>query len=96
MLVYTSSDIVSTDILHTGQWATSESQCYTDIMRSAMTERNLTAAEASFLDVGANIGWFTLLMAAQGCAFVKAAHLYKLLASLTTTPRLLNYNHNLM
>lgn len=71
MLVYTSSDVVSTDILTKGSWAPADTQCYADAMRSAAIARNLTAAEASFLDVGANIGWFTLLMAAHGYVFVQ-------------------------
>jgi 2-polyprenyl-3-methyl-5-hydroxy-6-metoxy-1,4-benzoquinol methylase len=88
MLVYSTSDIVSNDVRNTRQWAPPESQCYRDAMRSAAARRNLTAAEATFLDVGANIGWFTLMMAAHGCAFfVNVAHLHKLIAPLLRTHR---------
>ncbi len=35
-------------------------------MRSASAQRNLTAAQATFVDIGANVGWFTLLLLSHG------------------------------
>lgn len=43
-------------------------QDFVNVMEVARAERQLSRSEAVFVDVGAGIGWFSMLLAANGCA----------------------------
>ena len=63
---YAQQDIVSSTILKHGSWETETSQDMLLAMEEGCLKRNLPKSQAVVMDVGANIGWFTLLLAAAG------------------------------
>ena len=63
---YTQKDIVSSTILKHGSWETGISKDMLLAMEEGCLKQNIPKSQAVLLDVGANIGWFTLLLAAAG------------------------------
>lgn len=65
MYVYSSSDIVSQSLLQAGTW---ESKDMSEIEWAMKQHQVAPGAHTTglFVDVGANIGWFTINMASRG------------------------------
>lgn len=53
-------------MLAAGSWEPGRGQHFLDVMQTAAARRNLTRADATFVDIGANVGWFTLLLLSHG------------------------------
>ena len=49
-----------------GAWDARKSEHLLEVMHQETRKRNLAPADAVFVDIGANVGWFTLLMLAHG------------------------------
>ncbi len=64
--VYTNNDIVSTEILHRKAWETDKIDIFQDYFVQYSTEHDIPLSQLTFVDIGANVGWFTLNMAAFG------------------------------
>jgi len=62
--VYDTSDIVSSQIRQTGNWDPEDTKRISDALWKASSTR--AASNGTMIDIGANIGWFTLHMAACG------------------------------
>ena len=63
---YAQQDLVSNQILRAGSWEEDTSKNMLDTMQQACDKLDITKDKAVFLDIGANIGWFSLLFAAAG------------------------------
>lgn len=63
--VYGSDDAVSNEILQSG-WENDKIAMFNHYFTEYSKEHNLTLSELTFVDVGANVGWFSLNMAALG------------------------------
>ncbi len=50
----------------TGSWDAQRGQHFVEVMAEAAAKRNLSHSDAVFVDIGANVGWFTMLLAAHG------------------------------
>lgn len=59
-------DLVSNGIFDTGAWEEEMSKSMLGTMQQACLQLKIPLEEAIFLDIGANIGWYTLLFAAAG------------------------------
>jgi len=64
--VYRSNDIVSDHILKLGAWDSSKLNLFQNIVRSYSTAKDIPIDQLTFVDIGGNIGWFSLSMAAMG------------------------------
>ena len=71
MYVYKKNDIVSDVIYRTGGWEMSEIKELTNAASSVFTKRKIAdASKITILDIGAQIGWFTFMLAAKGYSVV--------------------------
>ena len=70
MYIYKDNDIVSNSLLRTGQWATAEKNGLHQALNAFAKRKNLTEQEVIFLDIGANVGSFSLTMASYGFSVV--------------------------
>lgn len=70
MYIYKVGDIVSNDILWKGAWDINKVEQIEAGMNKYRMHNNLTTSQTVFLDVGANIGWFSLVIAALGYSVV--------------------------
>ncbi|KAL3815667.1 hypothetical protein ACHAXA_006560 [Cyclostephanos tholiformis] len=70
MYIYGDNDIVSNSLLRTGQWATDEKNGLHQALTTFANKMNLTEKEVIFLDIGANVGSFSLTMASYGFSVV--------------------------
>jgi len=59
-------DAASNSIQQEGSWEMQRGQDFVNVMEVARAERQLSRSEAVFVDVGAGIGWFSMLLAANG------------------------------
>lgn len=66
MFCYKEQDIVSTRIRKTGAWEAASSSMALGVMEKACKKLSIPKESAVFLDIGANIGWYSLLFAAAG------------------------------
>jgi FkbM family methyltransferase len=66
MQAYKSNDIVSRGILRGGGWEMNKVREFNQYFINYSKKHNLPLANLTFVDIGANIGWFTLSMAALG------------------------------
>lgn len=66
MYCYQQNDIVSESILTQGAWEASTSVMVLDTLEAACNKLDVPRDSAVFLDIGANIGWYSLLVAAAG------------------------------
>ncbi|GMH38169.1 hypothetical protein BSKO_06053 [Bryopsis sp. KO-2023] len=69
--VYKRGDIVSGSILRDKWWELDTSRMFVKLMNDEYRQRavanpSLKKSDLTFLDIGANIGWYSLLMAAEG------------------------------
>jgi FkbM family methyltransferase len=64
--VYTENDIVSDEIRDNGGWETKIVNEIILIFVKYAEEYNLSLSDLTFVDIGANVGWFTMIMAAVG------------------------------
>jgi FkbM family methyltransferase len=69
MEVYARNDIVSTSILM-GGWETQKTKNLAKSFLDYSKTHNVSLSELTFVDIGANVGWFTLQMAALGVQVV--------------------------
>lgn len=60
MFLYKSGDIVSNEISAYGEWESSLGRDFTKVLEILKKNWNLESEELGVLDIGANIGWFTL------------------------------------
>lgn len=63
---YQQQDAVSNSILHSGSWESGTSDMLLDTVQKACNRLSIPKEDAIFLDIGANIGWYSLLFAAAG------------------------------
>jgi len=66
MFCYGRQDLVSSGIFQAGSWEEETSKNMLATMQQACLQLNIPLDKAIFLDIGANIGWYTLLFAAAG------------------------------
>lgn len=66
MFCYQQQDVVSNSILSTGSWESGTGVMLLDTMQKACERLGIPKEDAIFLDIGANIGWYSLLFAAAG------------------------------
>jgi len=64
--VYPENDIVSESILKHGSWDPSKLELFQKIVGDYSSKTGIPLKELTFVDIGSNIGWFTLSMAAAG------------------------------
>jgi FkbM family methyltransferase len=64
--VYTENDIVSEYITKRNGWETQIVKEFVHIFVKYAEEHNLSLSDLTFVDIGANVGWFTMIMAAAG------------------------------
>lgn len=66
MNVYAYSDIVSGEIQRGGSWEQDKIEAFNDIFLKYSEEHSVPLKDLTFIDIGANVGWFTMNMAALG------------------------------
>ena len=66
MFCYQQQDQVSAQIIENGSWESGDSLMLLEVMNKACNKLNISREDAVFLDIGANIGWYSLLLAAAG------------------------------
>ena len=66
MHVYTNNDIVSSTIINQGGWETGRVSAFNKYFNDYSKQHNIPLSDLTFVDIGANVGWFTLSMAALG------------------------------
>ena len=66
IFLYKSHDYVSTWILKKGSWESRTSSMVLEVLEEACSALEIPKETAVFLDIGANIGWYSLLLAAAG------------------------------
>ncbi|KAL3131521.1 hypothetical protein ABBQ38_007824 [Trebouxia sp. C0009 RCD-2024] len=66
MFCYQQHDIVSHSILTHGSWEAGTSYTVLETLEAACNKLGVLKEDAVFLDIGANIGWYLLLVAAAG------------------------------
>lgn len=66
MFCYQQHDIVSDNILSGGSWEAGMGSMILETLAQARNKTGVPKEEAIFLDIGANIGWYSLLLAAAG------------------------------
>jgi hypothetical protein len=65
--VYTEGDLVSLDIRSKGQWDSDKTRVVLSKLREIPSEYRLPSSKViPFVDVGGNLGWFTMTAAAFG------------------------------
>ena len=63
---YQQQDAVSNSIVKSGSWESDTSIMLLDTMQKACNRLSIPKEDAIFVDIGANIGWYSLLFAAAG------------------------------
>ena len=63
---YKQQDIVSKEILKKGAWEARTSSMVLEVLEEACNTLDIPKENAVVLDIGANIGWYSLLLAAAG------------------------------
>lgn len=66
MHVYTNNDIVSSTIINDGKWETVIVSAFNKYFTDYSKQHNISLSDLTFVNIGANIGWFALSMAALG------------------------------
>eukprot|EP00554_Chaetoceros_debilis_P011242 CAMPEP_0194106108 /NCGR_PEP_ID=MMETSP0150-20130528/6197_1 /TAXON_ID=122233 /ORGANISM="Chaetoceros debilis, Strain MM31A-1" /LENGTH=354 /DNA_ID=CAMNT_0038794173 /DNA_START=182 /DNA_END=1246 /DNA_ORIENTATION=- len=66
MMVYRNNDIVSYSIVEKGGWEVSKVAEFNSYFTRYSEKHNITLSDLTFIDIGANVGWFSLNMAALG------------------------------
>ena len=66
MFCYKEQDIVSKRIRKKGSWEAATSAMVLEIMEQGSKQLGIPKENAVFLDIGVNIGWYSLLLAAAG------------------------------
>lgn len=66
MFCYQQQDQLSAQIIENGSWESGDSLMLLEVMKKACNKLNISREDAIFLDIGANIGWYSLLLAAAG------------------------------
>ena len=64
--IYRANDIVSNQIKMSGAWDLSKLRLFQKIVGDYSREKGIPLNELTFVDIGGNIGWFSLSMAAMG------------------------------
>ena len=64
--VYEKNDIVSKDIMGLGGWELDKVDAFNQYFIDYSEKHGVPLSDLTFVDIGANIGWFTLSMAALG------------------------------
>mmetsp|Transcript_4301 Transcript_4301/g.6294 ORF Transcript_4301/g.6294 Transcript_4301/m.6294 type:complete len:425 (-) Transcript_4301:65-1339(-) len=64
--IYRANDIVSDNIRRQGAWDLPKLHMFQNIVRDYSREKGIPFNELTFVDIGSNIGWFSLSMAAMG------------------------------
>jgi FkbM family methyltransferase len=64
--VYRENDIVSGSILSSGSWENDKVVMFHRIFQDYSEKNNIPLSKLTFIDIGANIGWFTFSLAALG------------------------------
>ena len=70
MYCYKKHDYVSKSILKKGSWESGTSSMVLEVLEQACIRLDVPKENAIFLDIGANIGWYSLLLAAAGHSVV--------------------------
>ena len=66
MLVYAHSDVVSNSIIGSKYWERYESNRLLDALNFYSNKTNLKNANITIVDIGANIGWYSMLLGRKG------------------------------
>ncbi len=66
MRVYVNKDIVSTFITSHGDWEMDKVQALVQVMQAFSHQYNMSLDQLTVVDIGANIGWYTLQLASIG------------------------------
>jgi FkbM family methyltransferase len=64
--IYNGSDIVSSQIKANGSWDLSKLKLFQKTINDYSTKEGIPLNELTFVDIGSNIGWFSLSIAAMG------------------------------
>jgi len=64
--VYRDRDIVSNSIQGLGGWESTQISALNSYFQDYSREHNIPLSDLTFIDIGANVGWYTLNMAALG------------------------------
>ena len=64
--VYKSNDIVSGAIQTTGSWESSQVDSIADLYEEYAKEHSVPLQDLTFIDIGSNVGWYSLSLAAMG------------------------------
>jgi FkbM family methyltransferase len=64
--IYEGNDIVSNSIGESNGWENEAAKEYITIFEKYAKDHNLLLSDLTFVDIGANVGWFTIGMAAVG------------------------------
>ena len=64
--IYRENDIVSDEIRRYGHWDKAKLDSFQTILRDYSTKSGIPLHDLTFVDIGSNIGWFTLSMASLG------------------------------
>lgn len=64
--VYETNDIVSNSILRRGTWENDKLATFHKLFTDYSKKHNIPLSDLTFVDIGANIGWFTFNLAALG------------------------------
>jgi len=65
MTLYDGSDVVS-GFVEGGGWEEGKIRSFAHIIQKYTKDHNMAVSDLTFVDIGANVGWFTLLMASTG------------------------------
>ena len=66
IMLYEDNDIVSDNIIQHGTWEANLVTQLSDVYKKYSKDHNIPLSNLTFVDIGANIGWFSLNMAALG------------------------------
>jgi methyltransferase, FkbM family len=64
--VYETNDIVSNSIIRRGTWENAKLATFHKLFTDYSKKHNIPLSDLTFVDIGANIGWFTFNLAALG------------------------------
>jgi len=66
MFIYKNNDVVSKDITNYGSWELKETKSLLSSLSYYSKKTNISNNKIYFLDIGANIGWYSLILANNG------------------------------
>jgi FkbM family methyltransferase len=66
MHVFSKNDLVSNEIIATGRWDQTKLNTFVKVMHAYSKQYHIPLHNLTFVDIGANIGWFTFQLASLG------------------------------